>query len=56
MSSILKYLELTPLRQLGADAMVVLTPVGQRNYDALGIPEEIHRIFRADAIVFDLEK
>lgn len=44
------------VRQLGADALVVLTPVGQRNYDALGIPEETHWIFRADAIVFDLEK
>jgi hypothetical protein len=43
-------------RQLGADALVVLTPVGQRNYDALGIPEETHWIFRANAIVFDLEK
>jgi hypothetical protein len=43
-------------RQLGADAMVVLNPVGQRNYDALGIPEETHWIFRADAIVYDIEK
>jgi hypothetical protein len=43
-------------RQMGADAIVRLPRLGQRRYGAFGIPRPTDWIFRADAIVFDLEK
>ena len=43
-------------RQLGADALLMLPPVGQRKYSGFGVPEGTHWAYRAQAIVFDSQK
>jgi len=43
-------------RQLGADALLMLPPIGQRKYSGFGVPEGTHWVYRAQAIVFDSQK